>query len=201
MGIKEKGLRTKQMIVEKSLGLFSVKGYFHTSINDILQETQLTKGGLYAHFKSKEAIWYATYDKAIAIWKDVIFNNIRGIDCPLERLNHLIDRHLNEYIGKNTFEGGGFFLNMLIEFSVRMLPCTQHILRGFHRYAALIESWIVEAKDKQLIDASVNSKEAGHFIVCAFYGTTALYATAKDQTILQQTTNQLQHFVHSLRQQ
>ncbi|WP_368860793.1 TetR family transcriptional regulator [Desulforhabdus sp. TSK] len=40
-----KGLRTCQEIVEASLQLFSVKGYYNTSISDILQATGLTKGG------------------------------------------------------------------------------------------------------------------------------------------------------------
>ncbi len=40
-----KGAQTRQNIVEKSLQLFCVKGYYNTSINDILQATGLTKGG------------------------------------------------------------------------------------------------------------------------------------------------------------
>ncbi|NQU65067.1 MAG: TetR family transcriptional regulator, partial [SAR324 cluster bacterium] len=57
-----KGLQTRQKIVEKSLQLFSIKGYYNTSVNDILEATQLTKGGLYGHFSSKEVVWYAVYD-------------------------------------------------------------------------------------------------------------------------------------------
>lgn len=34
-----KGLHTRQEIVEASLQLFSVKGYYNTSISDILQAT------------------------------------------------------------------------------------------------------------------------------------------------------------------
>ncbi|MDZ7665660.1 MAG: TetR/AcrR family transcriptional regulator [Desulfotignum sp.] len=64
-----KGTQTKENIVEKSLQLFSVKGYYNTSINDILEATQLTKGGLYGHFKSKDEIWQAAYDRAVEIQK------------------------------------------------------------------------------------------------------------------------------------
>ena len=41
-----KGTRTRQNIIEKSLQLFCVKGYYNTSINNILEATGLTKGGL-----------------------------------------------------------------------------------------------------------------------------------------------------------
>ncbi len=63
-----KGEETRQNIIDKSLQLFSVKGYFNTSVNDILDTTGLTKGGLYGHFASKEDIWYAVYDEAVLIW-------------------------------------------------------------------------------------------------------------------------------------
>ncbi len=48
-----KGTKTRQQIIEEALQLFSVKGYFNTSISDILGATHLTKGGLYGHFRSK----------------------------------------------------------------------------------------------------------------------------------------------------
>ncbi len=69
----QKGLNTRKNIVEKSLHLFSVKGYYHTSVSDILAATGLTKGGLYGHFASKEEIWNAAYDEAIRIWKSIVF--------------------------------------------------------------------------------------------------------------------------------
>ena len=73
-------------IIEKSLHLFSVKGYYNTSINDILLATNITKGGLYGHFQSKEEIWYAAYDQAVSIWKNIVFKGIRQIQNPLDRI-------------------------------------------------------------------------------------------------------------------
>lgn len=196
---KLQGLKTRQNIIDKSLQLFSVKGFFNTSVNDILKETQLTKGGLYAHFKSKEDIWYAAYIRAVDIWKGIIFRSMREVTDPFERLKVLIDRHLGEYIGNNTFRGGGFFLNMLIEFSGQSQSKTDHILEGFERYSRLIESWIEDAKMAGTVRKSINSGEAGSFIVAAFYGTTALYTASKDPLILKKTINQLHFFIDSLK--
>ncbi len=196
---KEKGKRTRSIIIEKSLQLFSVKGYHHTSITDIMKETNLTKGGLYAHFKSKEQIWYACYDKAVAMWREVIFNEMRSIPNPYERLSILMERHLLDYVGKNIFQGGGFFLNMLIEFSGQSEEKTAHVLKGFTRYSEMIESWIDEAVELGLIEDTVNSKEVGSFIVSSFYGTTVIYTASKDQNVLTQTVSQLRFFLESLR--
>jgi len=81
--METKGTRTRQLIIDKSLQLFSVKGYYHTSISNIQEATGLTKGGLYGHFESKEAIWYAVYDEAVKRWHQVVFERVSGIEDPL----------------------------------------------------------------------------------------------------------------------
>jgi len=56
--------RTRQLIVEKAAHLFNVKGYAATSMSDIIEATGLAKGGIYGHFKSKEAIASEAFDYA-----------------------------------------------------------------------------------------------------------------------------------------
>ncbi|MDN4091886.1 TetR/AcrR family transcriptional regulator [Brevibacillus agri] len=59
------GEKTKQHIVEKATELFSQKGYFATSIEDICQATGASKGSLYYHFKNKEQLFFAPAGKAV----------------------------------------------------------------------------------------------------------------------------------------
>ncbi len=51
-----KAEQTKDTILNAAQKLFTTKGYEATSVSDILNETGLSKGGLYHHFKSKEEI-------------------------------------------------------------------------------------------------------------------------------------------------
>ncbi len=194
----EKGKKTRSLIIDKSLQLFSVKGYHHTSIRDIMLETNLTKGGLYAHFRNKDHIWYTCYDKAVAMWREVIFTNIYSITNPYDRLILLVERHLIDYVGSNLFLGGGFFLNMLVEFSGQSEEKTAHVLEGFTRYSEMIESWIDEAKQQGFIKMTVDSKEVGSFIVSTFYGATVIYTASKNRDILDQSIGQLHIFLGSL---
>jgi AcrR family transcriptional regulator len=50
------GIETERKIVLAALGLFVRKGYHGTSITDIMNKVGLTKGSLYAHFKSKKEL-------------------------------------------------------------------------------------------------------------------------------------------------
>jgi AcrR family transcriptional regulator len=53
---EEQALNTKKRIVVASTKLFLEKGYDHTTIQDIMDATNLSKGALYHHFKSKQQI-------------------------------------------------------------------------------------------------------------------------------------------------
>ena len=49
-----KGEKTRRRIVERAAGVFNKKGYFGTSMTDLVREIGLEKGGIYNHFAIKE---------------------------------------------------------------------------------------------------------------------------------------------------
>ena len=105
----EKWINTKQNIIDKSLQLFSEKGYYNTHINEILKATGLSKGGLYSHFRAKEEIWYASYENAVKIWRSIVLKEISDIEEPLDRIEKVLENYLQDYLGKDVIQGGCFF--------------------------------------------------------------------------------------------
>ncbi len=197
--MKTKGTKTRQRIIEESLQLFSVKGYYNTSINDILEATDLTKGGLYGHFQSKEDIWYAVYDEAVRIWQHIVFKGVRQASDPLERLEKTIINDLKHYCGDDVFDGGCFFLNSLVELSGQSGSMSRHILRGFVNLSRLLRSWLIEADEKGMLKEGLNPKEIANFIVITVNGAGALYASSRDPNIWKHTINQLGFYINQLR--
>ncbi|MEK4505879.1 MULTISPECIES: TetR/AcrR family transcriptional regulator [Bacillus] len=53
----EKSEKTKRKIVIASRDLFAKKGYSETSVRDILEAAEVSKGNLYHHFKGKEFLF------------------------------------------------------------------------------------------------------------------------------------------------
>lgn len=197
--MRNKGSQTKQNITEKSLQVFSVKGYYNTSINDILEATGLTKGGLYGHFASKEDIWYAVYDEAVKIWRSIVFENIRNITNPLDRIELTVENHLAKYLGRDVFEGGCFFVNMLVEVSGQSEKMKRQILRGFVQFSRLLRRWLEESDDKGLLKEGLNFREISDFIVIALNGAATLYSASKDPSIWKQTITQLRFYIKQLK--
>jgi AcrR family transcriptional regulator len=54
--VTEKGEETRRRILDVAAAAFARNGYAGTSLNDLIRETGLTKGGFYFHFASKEAL-------------------------------------------------------------------------------------------------------------------------------------------------
>ena len=195
-----KGIQTKQKVIDKALQLFSVAGYYNTAINDILEATGLTKGGLYGHFKSKEDIWSAVYDQAVFIWKRIVFKDLMGIDDPLERIKKALDNDLRNYLGADVFEGGCFFLNMLVELSGQSDVMSGRILKGIMGFSGVIIRWLQEAKEKNILKSGLHFEEIAKFIIVSINGCAALYASTRDPEIWKLTLTQLNYYVDGLRQ-
>ena len=194
-----KGTRTRRKIIEKSMQLFSVKGYYNTSVADILAAADLTKGGLYGHFASKEDIWYAVYEEAVSIWKGIVFRGIRNNSDPLKRIEKFIENDMREYLGTDVFEGGCFFLNMLVELSGQSASMSKQILRGFVRLSGLLRSWLEEADQKGMLRQNLDLKEVSNFIIISLNGAAALYISSRDRNILDQTVRQLRFYINQLK--
>lgn len=197
--MRKDGSQTREQIIEESLQIFSVKGYFNTSINDILAATRLTKGGLYGHFASKEELWGAAYERAVEIWKGIVFRGAREIEDPIERIAKVVGNDLFEYCGAEVFAGGCFFFNMLMELSGQSEAMSRRIRAGFMEFARLLASWLKEADRKGLLKKGIKYQEAADFIVIALNGATVLYTSSRDRRFLKETSSQLHAYLQQMR--
>jgi TetR/AcrR family transcriptional repressor of nem operon len=194
-----KGFQTRQKIIEKSLKLFCIKGYYNTSINDIMQATGLTKGGLYGHFASKEDLWYAVYDAALGIWRKIVFQGIQSSADPLERIQTLIENDIKTKLGKHIFEGGCFFHSMLVELSGQSDAMSSHLMQGFHQLAGLLCAWLEQAEQQGLLKENLNFHEIANYIIISLNGAAALYASSREPAVLDQTVSQLHFYIRQLK--
>lgn len=195
----DKGIRTRRNIIEKSMRLFCVKGFYNTSISDILKATGLTKGGLYGHFSSKEEIWFAVYDEALGIWRQIVFKGIQSSSGPLQRIQTFIENDIKNKLGKDVFEGGCFFHRMLVELSGQSVAMSNHVLKGFEQLAGLLRNWLEQANRQGLLQKDLNFEEIANYIIICLNGAAALYASSRNPAILDQTLNQLHYYIRQLK--
>lgn len=101
-----KAERTRNKIIEQSAELFNRKGYAGTSVKDIMEETGLSKGGLYSHFaKGKEEIAVAAFHHAVKVVYNAIGRRTHVIDNTIDKLKTVVF-YYRENIFTPPVEGG-----------------------------------------------------------------------------------------------
>ncbi|MDX3850022.1 ScbR family autoregulator-binding transcription factor [Streptomyces sp. AK02-01A] len=67
MATQERAIRTRLAILEAAGAVFDEYGYASTTLTMVLERAQVTKGALYFHFQSKEALAQAVLDEQVQL--------------------------------------------------------------------------------------------------------------------------------------
>ena len=129
------GEETQEKIIQAALDLFVRKGYHATSIADIMDKVGLTKGSLYAHFKSKGEIMLLIVERFRERGTDemVPFVNKSEGDA-LDKLHRLITfsaRMVSEHENLCVFLT---FLSIELKGDIDFEPMLKTVYRGFQRF-------------------------------------------------------------------
>jgi TetR/AcrR family transcriptional regulator, transcriptional repressor for nem operon len=110
----KKGEQTQDFILEKSAELFNLYGYNRTSLSDIMKATGLKKGGIYNHFKSKDDIAKASFDRAYERVIRRFRHKLDECDTSAQKLYSIVEtfRSLND---NPVYAGGCPIYNTAME--------------------------------------------------------------------------------------
>ncbi len=79
---------TRRRILDAAVDLFSEVGFSSTSLGDIIERAELTKGALYYHFDSKESVALAIIEHAVVEITDLVTTICASASPALENLIH-----------------------------------------------------------------------------------------------------------------
>lgn len=105
---------TKETILKESAVLFNTQGYKATSISNITDATGLTKGAIYRHFTSKDALEIQTLEHLSGLMNEKLRDRIKKQPTAGKKLRTVF-RFFESYISNPPFEGGCPLLNAAIE--------------------------------------------------------------------------------------
>ena len=95
--------RTKKLIFESAIRIFSDCGYRGATMDDIASNAGLAKGTLYYHFTSKEEIFNFIVEEGIQILQDQVLD-IQKVDIsPIEKLIKISEVQLSFLYGYTDF--------------------------------------------------------------------------------------------------
>ncbi|MEM8906545.1 MAG: TetR/AcrR family transcriptional regulator [Bacteroidota bacterium] len=133
----KKSDQTRQMIIRKAAALFNQKGFAGTSMQDIMDATQMSKGGIYGNFKKggktkegvKQEIALAAFEHSVDYITNEIGRRTRIIDNCLDKLKAVLYFY-KERMFDMPIEGGCPILNTSIEADDNHPALKKHVVEA-----------------------------------------------------------------------
>jgi len=89
---KPRGEALRQQVLDTALRLFSDRGYFNTSLQDIRVAAGVSIGAIYHHFQNKEALAKSLYDNLVARIEHAVQESCAGVSGCKNRSGAIIAR-------------------------------------------------------------------------------------------------------------
>jgi AcrR family transcriptional regulator len=109
-----KGQLTRQRVIEQAAPVFNQRGYWGSSLRDLMQATGLEKGGIYNHFRSKDELAAAAFDHNVDLMRVRIRSALAGRRHAAERLRAITDVY-RTFAVDPPFAGGCPILNAAVD--------------------------------------------------------------------------------------
>jgi len=137
----------KQQILTAAIELFARKGFYGTSMDDIVRETGLSKGGVYWHFKSKDDIIAAVLEQLYDLEWETFRNLATQPGTVQERLQAIFGKIAADM---DDIEAMSQFQPIAMEFyavAARREDLRQVIKGYFQQYRTLLTTLIQQGLD------------------------------------------------------
>ena len=192
-------MRLKDRINHESLKLFSTKGYLNTSISDILQAADTSKGGFYNHYDSKEALFFEVLTIAQKIWREKVLYGLDEIDSPMSKIKKLLENYRDLYLKDDfNFPGGCIFVTFSVELDDQRPHLMGEVAKGFIGLKRMLKTLLEEGKEIGELGADVNTDRATEMIFSGMIGSSVLFGVEKSSASLDKSINALILYLNGL---
>ena len=190
----------KDKIIRESLRLFSMKGFLSTSIHDIMGNARASKGGVYNHFSSKDALFFEVLSEARRIWRQRNLAGLDKIEKPVAKIKKLLENYKDRYLkDKKTFPGGCVFVALSVELDDQRPRFSRELNEGFTRLKAMIKRHLDQGKESGELRPEVDTKAVTEMIFSGMLGASVIYGTEKSSAGLDRCINALIDYLESLK--
>lgn len=123
----------KERILSVAVRLFSQKGYYATSIQEIAEQSGISKGAFYLHFSSKEELVLSILESYYnLIRKKMLYVDQREIS-PREKLIYQISIYFKEILQRKDL--------ILMQLREQVLPINEEVKEFMIRIRGEIQQW------------------------------------------------------------
>jgi len=193
--IMSKAEKTKQFIIEKTASLFNTKGYLSTTLSDIGQATQLTKGSIYGNFANKDELAIEVYKyNAGTLSKSVSRSFGNNFPTTTDKLLAFVDFYRKNW--RSVFSNGGCpLMNAATESDDSFPALKTEVNKSFEDWIRKISSVITEGQENGDLKKKANAGEYASLFIMLIEGGILLSKTTGDDKFLNQALDRITRMI------
>jgi len=190
-----KAEKTKQFIIEKTASLFNTKGYLSTTLSDIGQATQLTKGSIYGNFANKDELAIEVYKyNAGTLSKSVSRSFENNFPTTTDKLLAFVDFYRKNW--RSVFSNGGCpLMNAATESDDSFPALKTEVNKSFEDWIGKISSVITEGQENGDLKKKANAGEYASLFIMLIEGGILLSKTTGDDKFLNQALDRITRMI------
>ena len=163
--------------------LASVGGLDGLSIGDLAAAVGMSKGGVYAHFASKEDLQLSVIRAAREVFVNEIVVPALRSDSPVQQLRDLSEGFLR-YVQDRIFPGGCFFVSAAAEFGSRPGAVRDAVAAAQRDWAQLLHDTAERARDVAELASGTDVEQLTFQLTSLLAGANLTFVLHDDPTLI-----------------
>jgi TetR/AcrR family transcriptional regulator, transcriptional repressor for nem operon len=174
-----KGEISKEFIIESSVGIFNTKGYIGTSLQQVMDKTGFTKGGIYRHFTNKEELAAAAFSLAYKQMKRAYAGTFDTNDAADVKLIKFLTR-MKTFMLQPPVKGGCPILNSSTEVDDTNEPLRKLVKEAAMDWERIMIKIFEEGKQKKVFAKNIDTAKEARFLIATIEGAIMLCKLHRD---------------------
>lgn len=192
---------TREKLINLMFAELYTYGYQGSKLNQIVEKSNLTKGAMYHHFKSKKELALTTIEEIffnfIEIYWATPLKDNNTLDKLIELMQNLPEAKIkNNYIF--DFKLGCPLNNLIQEMAHIDDDFTNLLQKVFFEWREVVATVIQKAIDDKLISNNLNSKDIATFIIASLEGSITIGKISNSKDEYLKSIEQIEFYLKSL---
>ena len=192
-----KGALTRERIVETAATLFSERGFFGSSMADVVEATGLQKGGLYNHFSSKEELALASFDWAVGQVERRYAAALDGVPGTVDRLLAIVEV-IRGLVADRALPGGCPILTTAIEADGTMPALADRAREAMTRWQKLIGANVKAGVERGELRPEADPYVVATIVTATLEGAVFLSKLYDDDTAMHRAVDHVAAYLRGL---
>ncbi|NNK69621.1 MAG: TetR/AcrR family transcriptional regulator [Flavobacteriaceae bacterium] len=193
-----KRMATMHRMQTKGLELFYKKGYYNTSIDDILKELDLSKGAFYYHFQSKEDFFVSiVQNMVVRKVYNLMIEPIEGKADPVTAIERCFENALAT-AEHNELDYGFVLGNFITEFNGRNQEISKYLKDIYKVWEVNLVTTLQKGKTDGFIARHVDSEGVASFLIASYMGIRVLMVEGNSRMLGYNYMQQIKQYLKSI---